>query len=108
MLDFNHPITPGEILVCISALCTAAAFLFRKGGDIAKLNMAVENALTEISELKKEISKIGQILTQVAVQNERMDNLGSRLNLMDRRYDELRRGQGWITGHKGPVLDGEY
>lgn len=106
MIEFNYTISWGEIFAGCSGLCAAAAFLFRKGGDIAKLNMAVENALTEISELKQEISKIGQILTQVAVQNERMDNMGQRQNLMDRRLDELRHGDGWVRGPKG--IDKEY
>lgn len=107
MFDFSHTISIGEIFVGVSALCAGMAFLFRKGGDIAKLVMTVDNALIEISELKKEMSKMGQVLTQIAVQNERMDNLGARLNMMDRRYDELRRGQGWVTKERGSV-DGEY
>ncbi len=106
MLEFSHNITLGEGFVGLSGLCTAAAFLFRKGGEMAKLRMAVDNALLEIADVKKEVSKIGQILTQVAVQNERMDNMGQRMNMMDRRYDELRRGQGFIKGQAG--IDREY
>lgn len=106
-VNFNWEFGIGNVFTLISALVIAGAFLFRKGGDLQKLNMAVTAALNQIAELKTEVSKIGLILTQVAVQNERMDNLGQRLNMMDKRYDELRRGDGWVTGHRTSI-DGEY
>mgnify|MGYP003387214218 CR=1 FL=1 len=106
MIDFSHTMTWGELWTGFSGLCIAASFLFRKGGDMAKLKMAVENALTEISELKQEVSQVGQILIKLAVQNEQLNNIGQRMNMMDRRYDELRRGDGYIHGPRG--VDKEY
>ncbi len=108
MIDFSHTITTGEIVVSVSALCTAASFLFRKGGSTARLEMAVERALEEITELKKEISQVGLILTQVAVQNERMDNMARRQNMIDQQMSDMRRGQGFIQAPRPMGVDGEY
>jgi len=106
MLDLTRGITPGELFAGFSGLCAAAAFLFRKGGDYTRLEMAVKNALTEISELKSEVSQVGQVLTKLAVQSERLDHITQRQNMIDRRMDDLRRGDGYIHGPRG--LDKEY
>lgn len=105
--NFEWTVKFGDLLVLFGALVTAGAFLFRKGGDLQKLQMAVTTSLSEITELKQEVSKIGNLLTQVAVQNERLDNMGQRMNMMDHRYDELRRGQGYVIQERTSVA-GEY
>lgn len=104
--NFDWGFKFGDLLVVLGLLVTAGSFLFRRGGDLQKLEMAVDRALSEITGLKQEMSKMGEILTQVAVQNERMENMGKRMNIIDRRYDELRRGQGWIQERTS--VDGEY
>lgn len=106
--SFDWTVKFGDILVVLGLLVTSGSFLFRKGGDLQKLQMAVKTALEEIGQLKQEVSKIGHILTQVAVQNERLDNIGQRMNMMDRRTDELRRGQGFIQSPRSSGVDGEY
>ncbi len=50
----------------------------------------------EISEIKEEISAMRTLMTTVAVQKERLDGQGERLNLLDRRYEELRHGEGYV------------
>jgi hypothetical protein len=50
----------------------------------------------EISEIKDEITAMRVLMTAVAVQKERLDSQAERLNLLDKRYDELRHGEGYI------------
>lgn len=91
-LKFNWTVNFGDILVVIGLLITAGSYLFRSGGGQQKLQAAVELALNEISELKKEVSQINKILTQLAVQDE-------RLTMLTKWYDELRRGVGRVVNH---------
>lgn len=50
----------------------------------------------EISEIKNEMTAMRVLMTSVAVQKERLDGQAERLNLLDKRYDELRHGEGFV------------
>ncbi len=50
----------------------------------------------EITEIKNEVTAMRVLMTTVAVQKERLDSQGARLNLLDQRYDELRHGEGFV------------
>ena len=88
-VNFDWTIHFGDVMVVLAALSTAAAYLFRGGGKFKQLQLAIDSALAEISDLKSEISQINKILTQLAVQEE-------RLTMLTKWYDELRRGVGRI------------
>jgi hypothetical protein len=98
-IKFNWNIGIGDILTLCSALIVAGSLMFRGGQTLTKLQIAMENALAEIAELKKEVAQMGKVLTQLAVQEE-------RLSMLTRWYDELRRGQGFVRGTHG--IDREY
>jgi cob(I)alamin adenosyltransferase len=78
---FEWSVRLGDLLVISTFF---ASFLFRSGGNVKELQMAVQNALQEISDLKKTLAKVNDLLTQVAVQDE-------RLNMLMKWYDELRK-----------------
>lgn len=68
---------------------------FRLGRSTEKMQAAVDKQAElakqqneEISELKKEIKQIGVILTSLALQEQRLD-------MLDKRYEELRHGEGF-------------
>lgn len=44
---------------------------------------------SEIDGLKEEVKQVGKILTQLALQEQ-------RLNMLDKRYEELRHGEGFV------------
>ncbi len=50
----------------------------------------------EISEVKVEVRELGKMVTDLAVQKTRLDNQAERLNLLDKRYEELRHGEGFV------------
>jgi hypothetical protein len=52
-----------------------------------------------MSEIKSELSEFGRAMTKLAVQETKID-------LLMKWYDELRRGQGWVQGERG--VDHEY
>lgn len=94
MIDWNVRI--GDVAVILSLAGTCIFYAFRSG-------RFAENILTmqkEITELKEVAKSLSVIITNQAVASVRMDTQGERLNIMDKRLDELRRGEGLITKHR--------
>lgn len=60
----------------------------------------------DVASIQTEIKKMGDILTKMAVAETRLDNTDTRLTNVERDIRDLRRGDGWIHGHRG--VDGEY
>lgn len=50
----------------------------------------------EIAALKDEMIKMRELMTAVAVQKVLIENQSERLNLLDKRYEELRHGEGYV------------
>jgi hypothetical protein len=96
---FEWTFRAGDILTFFGGIAVAAAFLYRRGGSDADLKSAVAACLKEMSEIKSELSEFGRAMTKLAVQETKID-------LLMKWYDELRRGRGWVQGESG--VDHEY
>ena len=53
----------------------------------------------DISDIKADIKSLNAVVTQVALQNQRLDNQGTQLAQVRQEISELRRGEGLITQH---------
>ncbi len=53
----------------------------------------------ELESMEEELKKLAQIITQIAVQDIRIDNLTSLVINLQHELSDLRRGDGWIE-HK--------
>lgn len=99
-LNINTVLYVAQILAIVGG---GAVFLFRTGKSVAAMEQAV-NALrdvvinqgNEIKELRSEMKQFGTVLTQMAVQKERLDMIASRLSLLDSRVEEMRHGEGFV------------
>jgi hypothetical protein len=100
-MNFEWTFRAGDVLTCIGGFAVAAAFLYKRGGSDVELKIAVAACLKEISEMKAELSEFGKAITRLAVQE-------TKVNLLMKWYDELRRGKGWVQGHEVDTIDGEY
>lgn len=96
---FEWTFRAGDILAFIGCMSAAAAFLYRRGGSDVELKLAVAACLKEISQMKAELSEFSKAMTKLAVQETKID-------LLMKWYDELRRGRGWVQGESG--VDHEY
>lgn len=47
-------------------------------------------------DIKQDIKNLNQVVSKLAVQEQRLDNQGERLNRIDARIDQLREGKGYI------------
>lgn len=79
------------------------------GKDIHDLKDATEefNAVinkmalhaSDISELKRAVVKLTDMVGEIAVQKNRLDNQAERMTRIERMQDEMRRGEGLIVHH---------
>lgn len=91
MIDYNIRI--GDVAVIASLVGSCLFYAFRSG-------RFAENILTmqkEITELKEVAKSLAVIITNQAVQTLRQDTQGERLNILDKRIEDLRHGQEIIT-----------
>jgi len=75
------------------------AMVLKNGWD----NKALEKRMTEMQE---ELKKLAKVIIEQAVQTTRIDNLSSQVAQIDRRVEDLRRGNGFVRGRSG--TDGEH
>ncbi len=90
MVEWNIRI--GDVAVIASLVGSCLFYAFRSG-------RFAESLLTmqkEISELKEVAKSLTVIITNQAVQTVRLDSQGDRLNILDKRIEDLRRGDGLI------------
>lgn len=81
-------------------------FLIRLGGTFEKINGTnerLESVLRaqdkQIEEIKDDLKSINRLMIDVALQNQRLDSQDSRLAALDRRYEDLRHGEGFVVRH---------
>lgn len=90
MVEWNIRI--GDVAVIASLVGSCLFYAFRSG-------RFAESLLTmqrEISELKEVARSLSVIITNQAVQTVRLDSQGERINILDKRLEDLRRGEGLI------------
>ena len=61
----------------------------------------------EIKGMQQQLQKLAEIVTQMAVQTVRVDNLNQQVTMLARTVEDLRRGTGYVKAAR-PSIDGEY
>jgi hypothetical protein len=92
-----------QIIQIASIIGGGGFVIFKIGRQTGKIQLAIELQAQaskqqgeEISELKAEMKQFSALLTTVAVQGSRLDNIEGRINTLDHRYEELRHGEGYV------------
>ena len=73
---------------------------------LVTLKNTVSELQKDVSAVQMELQKMGDILTKMAVAETRINNTDTRLSRVESDIRDLRRGVGFVKGHKG--IDGEY
>ena len=99
-LTFEWTVKLGDIFTMGGAFVVAAAFLYNRGGKEAGDKMTLNTLATSFEKLETEVKGFGETLKKIAVQE-------TKIELLMKWYDELRRGEGFITASRRGV-DGEH
>jgi cell division protein FtsB len=95
MIDMSVKL--GDLLVMLSLLGTCLWYAFRSG-RFAESILTMQKEISELKDVAKENAKV---LVELAVQQNRLDGQAARLNTLDQRIEDLRRGDGFIAGRRG-------
>ena len=78
-----------NILTTVVMAVTVISVFFGMKSEVRIIRHDVRNIEKQLEHLSEALSKLGAILTQVAVQD-------NRLNMLEKAIDELRHGKGYI------------
>jgi len=81
--------TAFKLIEIVSILGGGGMVAFRLGKNSQVVREAMRQQAAEIAALKDEIKELSKLVTEVAVQSKRLD-------ILERRYDELRHGEGFV------------
>lgn len=95
------PFLKGLEIITVGA--GAGAVFYKLGQTTQKFEMIGAQQAKEITQLQASVEKVAigqnrmeELITKVALQGQRLDNQAERINMLDKRIDELRRGEGLI------------
>ena len=86
-LSLDSILKMAEIATVIGSV---AIGLVTFGRSASRMELKLAQQSDDIGDMKQDLKKLNEVMTTVALQAQRMDMLGERLNMLDKRYDELR------------------
>jgi DNA repair ATPase RecN len=82
----------------IGSIVVGVGLALRQMGKASAKTEAILQAQNEaMGELKEDIKVLNKVVTEVALQSQRLDQITERINTLDRRQDEMRHGKGFIN-----------
>ena len=85
----EYTISIGSILQTVVLAATVLGFVYTMRGDINLVKRDIRYLQETQKALTEAFTQLGKILTSVAVQN-------SRMNMFEKRLDELSHGDGFV------------
>lgn len=85
-----------SILATLVNLVAIIVAVFRLGRAVEKFDQIGTQQAKEITELKDAVRVVSDLITKMALQNQRLDNYGSRMSKLELLIEDLRRGEGYI------------
>lgn len=92
----NWSIDAGNVITVFVLIITASMFIGKIQTALVGLKDDVDHLEKRQDALNDAFNQLGKILTQVAVQD-------NRLNMMEKNIDELRHGRGYIRPPKNVI-----
>ena len=90
ILDWS--ISLGSLITGVLIVFSGAGFYWRQIYDSRHFK-------EEITEIKTYLRTLNDVVVKLALQTERLDTMGIRLNKFEDRLDELRHGKGFVVNH---------
>ncbi len=85
----EYSISIGNILTILGVVGSTMALLYNMKGDISIVKHDIHYLQESHKALTEAFTQLGKVLTQVAVQDNRM-------NMVEKRLDELAHGRGYV------------
>ena len=90
MNSIDWSISLGNILTIVSVIGSVITLVYSMKNDISILKRDIDYLQDSHKALTEAFNQLGKILTQVAVQDQ-------RLNMLEKRVDEIAHGKGFVA-----------
>jgi hypothetical protein len=90
MISFNNQIDLGHVINLIGYAATACGFIYGIRGQVDRIGDRMDGFLERMAAVETEMKKLTDIAVALARYDERILAMTTRLNLMDKRWEELR------------------
>jgi K+/H+ antiporter YhaU regulatory subunit KhtT len=93
-MQLEYSITVGSLIQTAVAVAGFMGFFYSIRGDVKVLQHDMKSMQDSLRAMTEAFSQLGRILTQVAVQD-------TRINMIEKKIDELSHGQGYVKKRDG-------
>lgn len=107
MIDFEWTVKLGDLLTVLGAAYVGSTLLYKRGSRDAQANSMAQGIAEEVEDMKSELKELAKVITELAVQDNKITNLSSQITMVQRNVEDMRRGMGWVGSPRDSV-DGEY
>jgi len=89
----DYSISIGNIVTILTVVGSVMAVIYNMKGDIVIVKHDIHYLQQSHKALTEAFTQLGKVLTQVAVQDQ-------RVNMIEKRLDEMAHGHGFVTSEK--------
>ena len=93
MITFSNQIDLGHLMILIGYVATAIGFVYGMRGQVNRIGDRMDGFVERMAAVETEMKKLTDIAVALARYDERILAMTTRLNLMDKRWEELRAGK---------------
>jgi hypothetical protein len=97
-----------ETITLVGIAIQTAIFLLAGYAMVVRHDESNKSLKADVSSMQGQLLKLSEVITQLAVQETRVDNLSSQFTMLQRNVEDLRRGSNWVTQPARSKVDGEY
>jgi hypothetical protein len=91
MITFNNTVDLGHVMILLGYGATAVGFVFGMRAQLTRVGDRMDGFVERMEAVEVEMRKLTDIAVTLARYDERMLAMTTRINLMDKRWDEVRR-----------------
>jgi hypothetical protein len=93
MPTFTAHVDLGHLLILVGYLVTALGFVYGLRGQVQRIGDRMDGFVERMAAVENEMKKLTDIAVVLARYDERILAVTTRLNLMDKRWEELRQSK---------------
>ena len=93
MPTFTANVDLGHLMILIGYLVTALGFVYGLRGQVQRIGDRMDGFVERMAAVEHEMTKLTDIAVVLARYDERILAVTTRLNLMDKRWEELRQSK---------------
>lgn len=93
MFTIDYSVSIGNVITIFTVVGSVMALLYTMKGDISIVKHDIHYLQESQRVLTESFAQLGRILTQVAVQDQ-------RVNMLEKRLDELAHGKGYVEAKR--------